>query len=95
MATDLPLELNVFVPQPAEWERVIQTLPIDWSVEPVEQFVPGCEAGMEKLFEFVTRKIKSYNNEKNDPNVDALSNISPWLHFGKIFAPYSLTKHSS
>ena len=44
----------------------------------------GTKAGLQNLEEFVTRRLKLYNDKRNDPNEKALSDISPWAHFGQI-----------
>ena len=45
---------------------------------------PGTCHGYEMLESFVTSRIKYYNDKRNDPNVQALSNLSPWFHFGQL-----------
>lgn len=37
-----------------------------------------------KLEEFIQNKLNFYSEDKNDPNKDATSNLSPYLHFGFI-----------
>ena len=69
--------------QPIDWENADETLQVDRTVAPVDKFVPGYTGGMENLFEFINGKIAHYDEDRNDPTKDGLSNISPWLHFGK------------
>ena len=36
------------------------------------------------LESFIDTRLKIYADKRNDPNEDALSNLSPWFHFGQI-----------
>lgn len=56
---------------------------VDESVEPVEWCKGGSEAGFIQLFDFLHNRLPSYAKDRNDPTKDALSNLSPWLHFGE------------
>eukprot|EP00667_Euglena_gracilis_P011537 EG_transcript_11783 len=58
---------------------------LDTSVKPIDWAAPGTAAGMAQLRRFLDTKLKLYGS-RNDPNVDALSNLSPYLHFGQISA---------
>ena len=58
------------------------------SVGPVSWATPGTAAGMKILEEFCDKRLAVYGSQRNDPNKEALSNLSPWLHFGKRFAIY-------
>ncbi|CAJ1450099.1 unnamed protein product, partial [Effrenium voratum] len=73
------------LPEPIDWEAAERSLEVDWSVKPVTGFQPGAKAGLGALEEFTTR-LSRYAAKRNDPNVDALSGLSPWLHFGQISA---------
>ena len=57
---------------------------VDETVKSVEWAQPGTTHGYEMLESFVTSRIKIYNKKRNDPNVKALSNLSPWFHFGQL-----------
>ena len=57
---------------------------MDESVKSVEWAQPGTVHGYEMLASFITNRIKIYNTKRNDPNVKALSNLSPWFHFGQL-----------
>ena len=57
---------------------------VDETVQPVSWAKPGTNHGYEMLESFVSSRIKSYNDKRNDPNVQALSNLSPWFHFGQL-----------
>ena len=55
-----------------------------WGVDPVDTFTPGTKAGLFNLEEFVKKRIKAYGAKRNDPNEEALSNLSPWVNMGQI-----------
>jgi len=73
--------------QEPQWESVEKALKVDrkgYGVEPVEWAVPGTRGGHDRVHKFVTECLKIYADKRNDPVVDALSNISPWVNFGQI-----------
>lgn len=49
----------------------------------VEWATPGTAAGLAVLKSFIAERLKSFSTHRNDPNKAALSNLSPWLHFGE------------
>jgi deoxyribodipyrimidine photo-lyase len=52
----------------------------------VKDFIPG-ETGANKILkDFIEVKLNHYAENRNDPNKKALSNLSPYLHFGHISA---------
>merc|ERR1712055_1210254 len=69
------------------FETVYNSLNVDrkgWGVDPVDTFPPGTSAGHKNLKEFVDKRIKAYGSQRNDPNVAALSNMSPWVNMGQV-----------
>ncbi|CAK0859700.1 unnamed protein product [Prorocentrum cordatum] len=75
---------------PAEWPKAVDwgaaesSLEVDRTVQPVAGITPGSKAGRAKLEEFVAERLKRFDASRNDPNVDALSGLSPYLHFGQL-----------
>jgi len=69
-----------------DWEAVIKNLKIDRKVKPVEGMTSGEGGAMERLSEFLAKRMERYGTERNDPNKDCLSGLSPYLHFGQISA---------
>lgn len=47
-------------------------------------FVAIFRAGLENLASFVSERMSKYDANRNDPNVDCLSNLSFWANFGQI-----------
>ena len=67
-----------------DWSKVMEELIFDDTVTPTEWAQPGTKAGLRMLKSFVDSRIKIYSEKRNDPNVNALSNLSPWFHFGQL-----------
>ena len=55
-----------------------------FSVPPSPDFRGGTEKAKKLLHLFIDKKLHRYAEEKNDPNKEALSTLSPYLHFGHI-----------
>jgi deoxyribodipyrimidine photo-lyase len=68
------------------WKEVYDDLEIDKSIKPVDWIKPGEEEAKKMLKDFLSNKLPEYDEERNDPNKKALSNLSPYLHFGQISA---------
>lgn len=51
-----------------------------------EHFEPGEKAARKVMESFLADKLDTYNTLRNDPTKNALSNLSPYLHFGQISA---------
>ncbi|RXG59456.1 Deoxyribodipyrimidine photo-lyase, partial [Armadillidium vulgare] len=68
------------------WESAYQMQKMDKTVGPVEWAKPGSKAGLKMLHEFCIKRLKLFAKKKNDPNENALSGLSPWIHFGQISA---------
>jgi deoxyribodipyrimidine photo-lyase len=47
---------------------------------------PGEAAAMKLLRHFLENKLDGYERDRNDPNIDGQSGLSPYLHFGQISA---------
>lgn len=62
----------------------LRELPIDHRVAPVEQR-GGARAAAKALEQFVERKLVDYQN-RNAPEAEVTSRLSPYLHFGHISA---------
>jgi deoxyribodipyrimidine photo-lyase len=57
---------------------------LDRSVGPVESWVGGRHAAVERLGHFANKLLKNYERDRNRPEVDGTSSMSPYLHFGHI-----------
>ena len=69
-----------------DWNSIENSLNIDFSVKEIEEFTPGEEGANEMLDNFLKNKLDNYENGRNNPVLDAQSNLSPYLHFGQLSA---------
>lgn len=75
---------NPSVFQPVNWEKLLSSLEVDRSVGEVEWAQPGTSAGMAMLESFIDQRLRFFATHRNNPNCDALSHLSPWLHTGQF-----------
>ena len=68
----------------ADLDRLLARLPLDRGAGRVRTYVGGTGEAKKRLREFIARKLALYAEMRNDPNVDAVSQMSPYLHFGQI-----------
>ncbi|HRX78286.1 MAG: deoxyribodipyrimidine photolyase [Planctomycetaceae bacterium] len=61
----------------------LASFPIDHSVGPVET-VGGSRAGGAALRTFMKSKLPIYDSDRNQPEKEATSGLSPYLHFGHV-----------
>jgi deoxyribodipyrimidine photo-lyase len=69
-----------------DWYNVIKSLKVNREVKEVDWIKAGEPAAANSLKDFLQNKFERYSEERNDPNKNALSNLSPYLHFGHISA---------
>lgn len=68
------------------WQDIRKSLKINFDVKPVDWLKPGEKEASKVLRNFLANRLINFNEYRNDPNKDALSNLSPYLHFGQISA---------
>ncbi len=64
--------------------EITQGWPLDRSVSPVSQWRGGSQEAYRLLKDFVQRKLAGYGTQRNKPEIDHTSRLSPYLHFGHI-----------
>ena len=57
---------------------------LDRSVAPVEAWRGGTHAGLKRLKLFTERMLGRYIDERNSPETDGTSTMSPYLHYGHV-----------
>ncbi len=67
-----------------DWSAAHQSVAADRSVAPVDWLQPGETAAKSVLKAFISKKLKWYAGKRNDPNGNAVSHLSPYLHFGHV-----------
>ena len=63
----------------------LTSLPINHNVGTVERH-GGSEAAQDLLRQFLTDRLQRYPEDRNQPEVEGTSGLSPYLHFGHISA---------
>jgi len=69
-----------------DWPAVHSALKVDRSVGEVDWCVPGSAAAHAAVGTFCAERLRIFADKRNDPNVEALSDLSPYLHFGQLSA---------
>ena len=69
---------------PVDWIACYDSLKVDNNVKIVDWAIPGYTGGIKTLQEFIQNRLRSFDEDRNDPNKSALSNLSPWYHFGQV-----------
>ncbi len=64
----------------------INHLKVDTKVKPITWLKPGAKAAHKQLQNFITNHLKTYDVDRNDPNLNTTSHMSPYLHYGQISA---------
>jgi deoxyribodipyrimidine photo-lyase len=88
----LSFDLNSF--DIDDLEKAISKLPIDRSVQRVNSFHGGIREAKKHLQVFLEKKLDHFAELRNDPTLDYLSHMSPYLHFGQISPLYIALKVS-
>lgn len=70
-------------PEPILWSSLYKNLTIDSNITSVNWIQPGEEKAKERL-NYLLKALKDYHIKRNNPNFNALSNLSPYFHFGHI-----------
>ena len=65
------------------WDNSLSSLRLDESVRPLDWINPG-EKSAKELLKKIKSSLVNYNEQRNDPNLDKLSNMSPFFHYGHI-----------
>jgi deoxyribodipyrimidine photo-lyase len=63
---------------------ILDGLPIDRRVGPVQTFRGGTSEARHHLRQFIATRLTAYDSARNHPEVDGTSQLSPYLHFGHI-----------
>jgi deoxyribodipyrimidine photo-lyase len=68
------------------WLKARKSLKVDTTVKEVDWIKPGQNEALKSLRNFLNKRLHIFNDRRNDPNENAQSNLSPYLHFGQISA---------
>lgn len=85
-------------PEPIDWKKALDSLKTDKSVGEVDWIKPGYRNAAGMLESYIEKRLRLFGEKRNDPTVDALSNLAPFFHFGQISvqrAIIEVKKHKS
>jgi deoxyribodipyrimidine photo-lyase len=85
-------------PADINWKTALESLKVDRTVGEVDWIQPGYSNAVGMLESFINKRLKLFGTKRNDPTVNALSNMSPYFHFGQIAvqrAVLEVSKHKS
>jgi deoxyribodipyrimidine photo-lyase len=68
----------------SNWSSLRKSVPINNSSFILDWAESGENKARKVLQLFVNEKLENYTKERNDPNKNSVSNLSPYLHFGQI-----------
>ena len=71
---------------PVDWEQAARFPAVDEHVPAVDWLQPGEKAARRMLRRFLDARLAAYPDQRNDPNENGQSDLSPYLHFGHIAA---------
>ncbi len=69
-----------------DWKAIRSQVILIETVKPVDWLQPGSRAAHSMWQHFLEKRLHKYQDQRNDPTQKALSNMSPYLHFGQIAA---------
>jgi deoxyribodipyrimidine photo-lyase len=87
-----PVRPPVAIPCPVSWPKSLAITDlelepkIDWAEGIREAWVPGEEGALRRLGTFANGPVSQYEDERNRPDHDGTSRLSPHLHFGEVSA---------
>ena len=79
------------LPSPSRWPKSdaldrwgLEPTKPDWAREMRDYWTPGEQGARDRLQEFIGEALASYKKERDRPDIDGTSRISPYLAFGEI-----------
>jgi deoxyribodipyrimidine photo-lyase len=69
-----------------DWSKVLERVSPDREVPEVAWVKPGEEAAASRLRTFLRDILPRYSRDRNDPNGNGQSELSPYLHYGQLSA---------
>ncbi|HND60886.1 MAG TPA: deoxyribodipyrimidine photo-lyase [Opitutaceae bacterium] len=86
-----PLKLGAqAIPAPAKWPAALELAELElkprlpWDRGLGETWQPGEAGAARRLSRFASRALDGYDEQRNRPDLDGTSMLSPWLHTGEL-----------
>ncbi|HET9789883.1 MAG TPA: deoxyribodipyrimidine photo-lyase [Candidatus Angelobacter sp.] len=64
--------------------NIMEDWTLDRSVQPSSEFRGGTGEGLRRLKRFIKEGLRGYVKDRNKPELNATSHLSPYLHFGHL-----------
>lgn len=71
-----------------DWDAGYKFIECDRIIDEVDWLIPGYRGACKELQNFCEYRLRKFHDKRNDPTVNALSNLSPWFHFGNFYYSY-------
>ena len=78
------LSLRLDADPEGDLTSLLKKMKIDRGVSPARAFRGGTARANALLEEFIAKKLRHYDELRNDPALDYSSHLSPYLHFGQV-----------
>jgi deoxyribodipyrimidine photo-lyase len=65
-----------------DWQDLLSKHPLEETYE--KRFTGGSNSAFQMLKGFLSSRLTDYHQDRNDPNKEVISDLSPYLHFGQI-----------
>ncbi len=73
-----------FKTKPIDWDECLSKLSLEEILN--TNFIAGETAAKKQLSTFISSRLDSYHETRNDPTQNGVSGLSPYLHFGQLSA---------
>jgi deoxyribodipyrimidine photo-lyase len=80
------MKLSYLSAEIIDWKDIKNSIKVNRDVNEIDWLKSGEQNAQIVLKDFLEKKLDRYAEERNDPNKNVLSNLSPYLHFGQISA---------
>jgi len=71
---------------PVDWKRLYKRIKVVSVANGYDRFRPGEKDAVKVMRRFFSRRLPDYDRDRNDPNREVQSELSPYFHFGQISA---------
>lgn len=70
---------------PVDWREIDQALNMGKAKE-YDWIKPGSNQAVRMMHDFINKRLDRYAEDRNNPNLEGTSRLSPYLHFGQLSA---------
>lgn len=74
------------------WGKILETSKTNRTIKPVNWIKSGEKAAIKALQKFITDGLPNYAEKRNNPTLHALSNLSPYYHYGMLSVQRAATE---